>query len=186
MKKAITFILLYALFVGALFAQHDSIKGVHKGILSGTLTLPVGYLVSEKATTVYVAGNLEYYTDSKISVRGEATFYVEGAGTAKFLKLNNSIGFGAFYHFQTHSNFDPLIGFQPELGLSQTTNEGDPVTVNPLASVVTGFNFFAEKWFHILVNVRYTAGRHLDEQSLESLNELSFSFGLGFNLDVVK
>jgi len=55
-----------------------------------------------------------------------------------------------------------------------------------------GFNFFAEKWFHIQCNVRYTAGQYLAKSSepgvladQENISELSFNFGLGWNIDMI-
>jgi hypothetical protein len=186
MKKFIYAIVFIGLFARPSLAQKDSTFSVHKGILRGNLTMPFGYLIQAKTTTVYIGGSLEYYAEPTVSLRGEGNFYMEGAAGTKYLKMNHSIGFGAFYHFQTHNSFDPVIGFQPEAAFTQTTAAGDPVTISPLASGIIGFNYFAEKWFHILVNLRYTAGRHLDEQSLTSLSEVSFSFGLGWNIDIIK
>ncbi len=186
MRKIILYLSCSLLFAGGLTAQQDTTKGAHKGIMSVSLTIPAGYLLKQKSSIVYLDGSLEYYTDSKISIRGEGIVLISGAGSADFLKQNNILNVGAFYHFPTHSNFDPIFGFQPGIALTQATQQDNTLTINPVASVVTGFNFFAEKWFHILVNVRYSLERNVDAYSLSNLNEISFSFGLGWNLDVVK
>jgi len=174
------------------YAQTDSAKGfVHKGILRGALTYSVGKMTSFNITNVYLTGNLEYYADKRISVRGDDYFFVNSLNNNKFLKQNSALYFGACYNFPTHSHFNPMIGLQPGVVVSQLnsvagSDVANPVNVAPLASIIAGFNYFGERWFHILVDVRYTVGRHLDEDGLFQLNELSFSFGLGLNLDVLK
>jgi hypothetical protein len=68
----------------------------------------------------------------------------------------------------------------------------DNAEVCPLASVVAGFNFYGDRWFHIRFDVRYTAGWYLAPGSASgavqpddyNISELSFNFGLGWNLDV--
>jgi hypothetical protein len=50
---------------------------------------------------------------------------------------------------------------------------------------LVGFNFFAEKWFHIQANVRYSIGEHLTAPDETNISEVSFNFGLGFNLNVL-
>ena len=89
-----------------------------------------------------------------------------------------------------------FIGFQP--GWSATKMEAnnalgaagatyDATSLCPLASVVVGFNFFAEKFFHIQCNVRYTAGQYLAPSSQggvfadqNNISELKFQLWPGF------
>ncbi len=190
MVKRFVLILTMLLVFGGAYAQSDTSKGfVHKGMLRGALNFAVGKMTSFNIANAYVTGNLEYYADSKISVRGDVYFFVNSLNS-KFLKQNSALYFGGIYNFPTHSNFDPIIGLQPGVALSQLTAIGNdaphPINVAPVASLVAGFNYYAENWFHIQVNVRYTMGKHLDDDGLFQLNELSFSFGLGFNLDLQK
>ena len=175
---------------GNSFAQKDSASKVyvHKGLLRAALTYSVGLMTTNTISNVYVTGNMEYYADSKISVRGDGCYFINSLNDNKYLKQNQQLYFGACYNFQVHSHFDPFIGLQPGVAYSQITtyyNISDPATFSPLASVVTGLNYYADKWFHIMLNVRYTAGRHLDEVALFDLNEVSFSFGLGWDLDLL-
>ncbi|HXB10698.1 MAG TPA: hypothetical protein VNZ45_01830 [Bacteroidia bacterium] len=191
MVKRFAFIVITLLVFGRVYAQPDSAKGfVHRGILRGALNFAVGKMTSFNIANAYVTGNLEYYADSKISVRGDVYFFVNSLNNNKFLKQNSALYFGACYNFPTHSNFDPIIGLQPGVAVSQlaaTSNDiSHPINVAPIASIVTGFNYYAENWFHIQVNARYTMGKHLDDDGLFQLNEISFSFGLGFNIDVLK
>ncbi|HVA97997.1 MAG TPA: hypothetical protein VNG53_03805 [Bacteroidia bacterium] len=185
------FILTIAIFLSGFSysnAQNDS-GFVHKGILAGVGTIGVGEMLWNSTSNVYITGNLEYYAQKKVSVRGDAYFFVNSLTQNSQLKQNSSIYFGAFYHFPTHSGFDPLIGFQPGIAFAKTTDsaygKADPGAAAPLFSVVTGFNFFGDKWFHIQVNVRYAVGQESTEQSQFRLNEWSFNFGLGWNIDLL-
>ncbi|HWY99154.1 MAG TPA: hypothetical protein VNY36_08720 [Bacteroidia bacterium] len=162
---------------------------IHKGLLSATGTFAIGAMPENNITNAYLTGNIEYYTDDKISIRGDGYFFLNSLTQNSILKKNEAEYFGAFYHFHTSSNFDPLIGIQPGLSYTQMLTADstlDKATLCPLASVVLGFNFFGEKYFHIQVNVRYTIGEHLTEQDGNNISELSFNFGLGWNFDLIK
>lgn len=166
----------------------DTAKGyVHKGLLRAGATYSVGTVMSLHINNVYINGNLEYYADNKISVRSDACLFINSLDNSKLLKQNHQLFFGACYNFPVKSHFDPFIGFQPGVAYQQLNSAyADPATFSPLVSVLGGFNYYAEKWFHIMVNIRYVAAQHLDEISLFNLNELSFAFGLGWNMDVLK
>jgi len=171
-------------------AQNDTTKGYPRaGLLRAAATFSIGSMPSISVTNAYLTGNLEYYADSKISVRGDAYYFFNSLNNAQIIKQNHQLYFGALYNFPLHSNFNPFIGLQPGIAYIQlypVNNSDEPATFSPLASVITGFNFYAEKWFHISVNIRYSVSRHLDDFALFSTNELSFSFGLGWDLQVVK
>ena len=136
--------------------------------------MSVGEMPALNISNVYVTGNLEYYAQRNVSIRGDGYFFINSLTGSSPLVRNDAIYFGAFYHFPTRSGFDPLIGFQPgwsatkmeannALGAAEATY--DATSLCPLASVVVGFNFFAEKFFHIQCNVRYTAGQYLAPSS---------------------
>jgi hypothetical protein len=60
-------------------------------------------------------------------------------------------------------------------------------SVNPLISTAFGFNFYFQRWFHLFGEVRYISGKHLSDATTPlSLNELRFSFGLGWNINLIK
>lgn len=169
-------------------AQYDTAL-VHKGILAGVGTVGIGIMPASNISNAYITGNLEYYADRKVSIRGDGYFFVNSLTSNSPLKQNSSIYFGAFYHFPTHSGFDPLVGFQPGAAFARTTDsawgKADQGAVAPLFSVIGGFNFFAEKWFHIQANIRYTVGQESTQEAHFNLDELSFNFGLGWNFDML-
>jgi hypothetical protein len=165
-------------------AQSDT-AFIRKGLLRAAGTFAFGTMPENKLSNGYLTGNIEYYTDQKISIRGDVYYLLNSLNANGPLAKNDALYFGAFYHFNTNSHFDPLIGIQPGISYTQMNIDGSPdvATICPLASVIVGFNFFAEKWFHIQINARYTIGEHLTEVDETNISELSFNFGLGFNIN---
>ncbi len=194
--------LIFFLLSGFLsFSQSDSGFRIHQGILAGVGTVGVGRMPATGILNAYITGSLEYYTEKNISIRGDGYYFVNSLSGGSPLTQNSSIYFGAFYHFNTHSAFDPFIGVQPGASVTRmlavdfygnNAAYSDNAEVCPLASVVAGFNFYGDRWFHIRFDVRYTAGWYLAPGSASGLvlpddyniSELSFNFGLGWNLDV--
>lgn len=189
--------IIFALFIlvsvcGNLFSQEENQQYIHKNLTRTTLTFSTGYFPEYRTSSVYLTGNLEYYTNNKISVRGDSYYFVNIIKTPKYtiaqvpipLK-NNGLFFGALYHFKSNSHFDPYLGLQPGIAISQSLieNQTSSVTANPLFSSVLGFNYYAKKYAHLFINARYVSGKHLsDARTPMSLNEIRFEFGLGFNL----
>jgi len=177
-------------------AQFDSTFR-YKGMLSGAGTLAFGTMPENKITNAYFTGSLEYYADSRISIRGDDYLFINSLTSQNIsLRRNEATYFGAFYHFIPNSQFDLMLGFQPGWSYTQML-VGDPngaypgvspdvATICPLTSFVAGFNFFAVRWFHFEVNVRYTIGEHLTGADETNISELSFNFGLGWNFSVLK
>lgn len=168
-------------------AQTDSTL-LRKGLLRAAGTFAFGTMPENNLSNAYLTGNLEYYAEKKVSVRGDIYYFLNSLEANSILHKNSAVYFGAVYHFLAHSHFDPLIGLQPGISYTQMlAPDGtlDVATVCPLFSAVAGFNFFAEKWFHIQVNVRYAIGEHLTAADETNISELSFNFGLGFNLNVL-
>ena len=159
----------------------------HRGLLRAAGTFAFGSMPESSIYNAYLTGNIEYYADQKISVRGDAYYFLNSLSQNSPLKKNDALYYGAFYHFPTHSHFDPTIGLEPGISYTQMIVDGTPdvATICPLASAVVGFNFFGEKWFHIQINVRYAIGEHLTAADETNISEISFNFGLGFNLDVL-
>jgi len=184
------FFMLCGYFAGA---QDSTI--VHKGLLRTAGTFAFGTMPENNITNAYLTGNIEYYAEKKISVRGDVYYFLNSLKQNNpLLNKNDALYFGAFYHIPTHSGFDPLIGLQPGISYTQMFYNSievspnpvlDVATICPLFSTVVGFNFFGEKWFHIQINVRYTVGEHLTAADETNISELSFNFGLGFNLNVL-
>ena len=57
--------------------------------------------------------------------------------------------------------------------------------MNPLASLVIGYNYYVHRYFHFFVQTRFIAGQHLYNEH-KDLSEFRFSAGLGFNINTIK
>jgi Opacity family porin protein len=187
-----TFILIPTLLI----AQEDNSRIIKKGLFRAQGTIGFGTLKSGEST-IYIHGNTEYYLSELISTRGDLYYYLP-SNDENSLNLNHQLFFGASYHFKTTSNFNPYIGFQPGLALSQSNvpaafnsqfaenkTTTSNATANPLVSSVIGFNYYATGWFHLFADVRYVYGNHLSSSPRVSLNEFRASFGLGFNFNIL-
>lgn len=167
---------------------------ISEGMLRAQATISMGFMSLDPGS-IYLHGNLEYYIDNNISLRGDGYYSL----SANVFEFNHSLLAGASYHIKTKTHFDPYIGFGPGVainkGLDYSNTFCDPGpcpesgirSVNPLISPILGFNYYFERLFHIFLETRYIHGKYLSGVTVPwSLSELRFSFGLGFNLDLLK
>ena len=195
MKKYFS-LLIIALFTFSAFAQKDTTRYIHKHLLRAQATISPGFMLRTSSNNIYIHGNLEYYLDETISLRGDGYYFVSSLGNTDHFTMHHSFFSGASYHFKTKNHFDPYFGIQPGLSITQAIYNpcspevlcpfSGPVqhtpSANPLLSGVIGFNYYAQKIFHIFGEARYVHGKHLSEYGPLDLKEIRLSFGLGFNL----
>ncbi|MBL0328350.1 MAG: hypothetical protein IPP64_02770 [Bacteroidetes bacterium] len=197
---------IFLFFSSVVFAQQDKIQYIHKHLVRADASIVGGYLFNEGLSNVHINGSAEYYMDNKISIRGSASYLLGSSGITNDsmgLKDFHSIYLGAAYHFTTNGHFDPYVIVQPgvaytssfqvhnwvpvQLQDEQISHTYYPGVVSPLATVGVGFNYYFQRFAHLFVETRYVYGRHLSQApSPISLEELRITFGLGFNLFVVK
>ncbi len=170
---------------------------IRNGLLRAQATISPGWDISDGKTNIYVQGDCEYYVHRTISIKGDIAYFLDTQGDG-YLKHNHSLFFGAQYHFPI-KRFDPYIGFSPGASLIQARNPaiatpeidvayGESILkVSPAISVSTGFNFFVWKYLHFMANVKYVHAKHPTEWGVQyALNEFRISFGVGWNVNVLK
>jgi hypothetical protein len=195
------FLFLFLLFfVADINAQKDSAYQ-YPGILKATATITPGFLLNKNQTNIYINGELEYFADDKISIRGDGFWMVGTQQKNALLQQNSSVFFGALYHF--HKNrFDYFIGLQPGLSITKPTEATQslnqpPVLVNaktdydykllPNFSPITGITFYVSDYFNFFLNVRYVYARYFGYQSSSlNIDEFRVSAGLGFQIHTKK
>ncbi|PCJ89840.1 MAG: hypothetical protein COA57_00560 [Flavobacteriales bacterium] len=143
-------------------------------------------------TNIYLGGDLEYYLKDNISIRGDFYYFLGSFGSTDVFKQNHSGYLGAMYHIPTNGHFDPYVGIQPGYVISQLKNpdvmtsddyragSNFPVTVNPLFSACAGFNYYANRFFHLFMHVKYQTGKHYSDIETIPLNEVKIAFGLAY------
>lgn len=144
-------------------------------------------ILTENTYTIQLQGYLGFL-QHKIELRGEAFYYLDAFGDRPRFNFNHQLYTGALYHFSENS-FQPYLGFEPGIAYAQSSEygsydatSGDVVykkAVNPVGSVVGGFDLFGEKFFFLFVETRYIFGKHKTNTYPVYLDEWRFSFGLG-------
>ncbi|UKN00786.1 hypothetical protein K6119_13715 [Paracrocinitomix mangrovi] len=145
-------------------------------------------LLTEKTQTIQLHGYLGFLKN-KIHLRGDAFYFLNSYGQRPRFDMNHQIYAGAFYHF-TDTQFQPYVGFQPGIAiarsseyqtLNETTGELEAkIATSPVGSAVGGFSYYGEKLFFLFFETRYIFGQHKSNTYPVYLDELRFSFGLGF------
>ncbi|MBL4658126.1 MAG: hypothetical protein JKX73_09015 [Flavobacteriales bacterium] len=191
------FIILLILIPNLSFSQNEKSQYIDKGLLRAQGNITMGTMLDYDVSNYYIAGDLEYYTSSLISIRGSWSHFLGGGQWTNF-DVNHSGVIGALLHFPTKGKFDPYFGVEPGFAISKyngvtgfidpsagvthiLTTSSYPVTVNPLFTTALGFNFYGDRYFSIFANVRFVQGKHYSDIAAVSLNEIKFSFGLGWH-----
>ncbi|MBI3500718.1 MAG: hypothetical protein HY063_02900 [Bacteroidetes bacterium] len=201
MKKIILLAAILSVVEGSFcFSQQESEQYIRKGLIRSMATISPGILLKENASTISLHGNLEYYVADNISLRGDSYYFLKAKdnnGNNPF-DFNHSTFAGASFHFKTKNHFDPYFAFEPGVsiarinytyswGFEQYEWRQSNIHVNPLISSAIGFNFYFQKFFHLFMEGRYVYGKDLSNVTIPlSLSELRFSFGLGWNLNLIK
>jgi hypothetical protein len=185
--------------ISAAAAQDSSTRFVRKGLFRSQATLSSGAMLGPQVTNIYLHGGFDYYVDESVSIRNDGYYFITTLADSKVFKMNHSIFSGGSYHFKTKGNLDPYFGIQPGVAIAQVQYDVCPDNMlcfigstsskpaaSPLISGVAGFNYYAQRFFHLFLETRYIQGKHLSDYGPTSLNELRFSFGLGWNINLKK
>lgn len=190
-RKIITLLFVLLGIITNASAQDDF--QLSTGILRAQGAFAMGKLTESKATQIYIKGDLSYYLDNKISVRADGFYFVDSQDKlTKPFEYSHSLFTGLSYHLGNGGALDPYVGLQPGINIARP----NLITILPVAPVKTswspvfsghiGFNYYAPKIFHLFVHLQYIQGRFISSVANHSLSEFRISFGLGWNIDVVK
>lgn len=170
---------------------------IRKGLVRAQGTLSPGWTIADGKTNLYLQGDMEYFLEDRISLKGDISYFLDTQGNG-YLKHNHSLFFGAQYHMP-YKRFDPYIGLHPGVSLIQARNPNQgtaevPVAyaesvmkVSPAISVATGFNFYVWRYIHFMANLKYVHAKHATEWGTNyALDEFRISFGLGWNVNMLK
>ncbi len=193
MKKIVVILILTFSFL-SLNAQNQYI---HKHLIRFDGSVVGAYMIKENFKNAYLSGNLEYYADPKVSIRGETYFLIGSNGITKDslkLKDNHCINVGALFHFQTKNNFDPYFLFQPGIAftssykqLSNDQKQNYEGQLTPNIGAGLGFNYYFQRFAHLFIESKYVYAKHISNAPKQmNLSELRFTFGLGFNFSFIK
>ncbi|GIV29450.1 MAG: hypothetical protein KatS3mg028_0516 [Bacteroidia bacterium] len=172
--------LVYCFLVLNLVSQNNDIY-VKKGTIRATATIAPSKIFSKDLSPFYLHGNLEYYTENKVSIYGDAYYFLGDMSKDKSVfNFHHSVFFGANYHFLNNNN-DFFVGFHPGVSLSEMKYYDNKTSVNPLLSIVTGYNFYVGRFFHFFILTRGVYGACITPVPL-NIPDIRISAGLGFNI----
>jgi hypothetical protein len=188
--KKIIFVCLSILILSSVYTQDTNRLVPNKGLLRAGLSFELG-LQNENTQNLYVCANLEYFPSSFIGVRGDIRGHVGATGERPRFSMNHQMLAGLDFMIPTGLDLVPVIFIQPGVALSQsseyflTNTDGSysyEITASPLFSIGAGLQYYAPTIFHVFLEARYTIGQHQVSSGSTYLDEISFSFGLGFHL----
>lgn len=177
---------------GTISAQkNDNPFELRKGALRSSGAISPGLMKNGDGVNIYLHGNFDFFLSEHFSLRGDGFYYLTTTGGFNTFKHHHQVFSGFSFHGKP-TGFSPYAGMLMGVSLTELNNPGyvynpDVLGVCPVVSPHVGFNFYGEKYFHIFGEARYLIGQHFPEhQSPFSLNELRFSFGLGWNINTMK
>ncbi|MBL7882512.1 MAG: hypothetical protein JNL69_00470 [Bacteroidia bacterium] len=204
MKKILFAFMVLQVTSLAVFGQIESQQFIKKHLVRASASIVSGYMYKSNIKNVHLNGNLEYYIDNKVSIRGDYNILLGSDGlTDQYmgLKDDHNVMLGAVFHIQTKGYFDPYIILQPGIGYTSSYIELPSTMIangesnkkyyegvlSPVGSAGIGFNYYFQRFAHLFMETRYMYGQHLSKApSPISLEELRITFGLGFNVFVIK
>lgn len=195
-------IAMVMLVTSSMFAQYERQQYIHKHLVRADASIVSGYMYKSDIRNVHVNGNLEYYLDNVLSIRGDANYMLGSNGISDSMGFlhNHSIMLGPVFHFKTNGHFDPYFILQPGIAYTQSYKQkyiddldkidgriNYPGVLSPLGTAGLGFNYYFQRFAHLFLETRYVYGQHLAQAPHPlSLEEVRITFGLGFNLFIIK
>ncbi|MEI6767199.1 MAG: hypothetical protein WCM76_16335 [Bacteroidota bacterium] len=162
------------------------------GLLKANLALMQSFMVQHPVKNVYLGGNLEYFTGSHLSMRGDCLWYLDSRKNPAF-KQNGVVLFGPLLHYPIKRS-DFYAGLQPGFSFSTPLIIGSDVSENssypsrflPALSVSGGYTFYFSRFCNFYLGVNYLVSRYRGaEGGSINLDEFIISAGLGFHLFVI-
>lgn len=166
------------------------------GLLKANLALMQGLMIQHPVKNVYLGGNLEYFTGSHLSLRGDCLWYLDSRKTPAF-EQNGVVLFGPVLHYPVRRS-DFYGGLQPGFSLSTPvafkiaeTGASERITYParflPALSITGGYTFYFSRFCDFYLGVNYLVSRYrgADGGSIRN-DEFMVSAGLGFHLFVTR
>lgn len=181
---------LVAALLAAIAAQaQDDVPVAEPLLVRGSVAISPGFMMNQPTTNIYVVGKLEVFTDDKVSLRGEALWYIGSQQQHEPLQQNSQITCGPFVHF-THRRLDLALGFEPGVALSQPAPDPDfldpaPLRIIPNMALCGGLTFAVWDYFQFFIDARYIHANYTGPYSAAiPLDEFVLGAGLGWQIPV--
>ncbi len=174
----------------------ESRIGSTEGLLKFTATIEPGYMFDPQLLNIYVSGNLQYYLEERLSVRGDVAYFFDTQEADGELLANHGLYFGGVYHFTKAPIVHPYLGLQPGIHLTRTQYEVPGYVypqpsfykIVPVVSVMAGADFYISRHFNFFLASRTVFGEFRGGKVPTPMNlaEIRLTFGLGFHIGLKK
>ncbi|MCB0430050.1 MAG: hypothetical protein H6585_06365 [Flavobacteriales bacterium] len=157
--------------------------------IRATATFSPCWSLVRNETYSYLTGELEYFPQPHLSLRGEGSYLAGMKDDLAFsyhLKHREDIFFGMAWHpLGDDHHLDPYLVLQTGFSRMQPVVNGfaHRNAVSPLQTAGIGASYYFSKYFHFFANVRWVGGEYLgDAPQKIGLYEIRGAAGLGFHL----
>jgi hypothetical protein len=162
------------------------------GPIKGNLAINQGFMLQHKITDLYLSGNLEYFPEKNVSVRGDCFWYIDARQKNPVLKQNIMVLFGALAHLPKGRS-DFYAGVQPGITFTKPNNPDNNVDVAlqtrlmPVLSISAGYTLYFSRFCNFFLAANYMISRYRGAPTgTIKLDEIMISGGLGFHFNTRK
>ena len=186
-------IVIWCCFLPALIcnAQDKKLQD-RKGTIKADLAFMQSFMIQHRCDNIYLGGNLEYFADKHISIRGDCFWYIDNRQNDKIIKQNYIIAFGPVVHLPLGKS-DFYAGLQPSLSLmqpvfdSKITDKQYPLRLLPSLSISAGYTLYFSRFCNFFLGLNYMISRYRGTNNTSlKLDEFMITGGLGFQLSASK
>ena len=159
--------------------------------LKGNAALNQGFMLQHKNTDLYISGNLEYFPEKHVSVRGDCFWYIDSRQKQPMLNQNAIILFGALLHLPKGRS-DFYAGIQPGMSLTkpnfyQLPDVNLPLRMMPVFDISAGYTLYFSRFCNFFLAANYMISRYRGAPGGSiKLDEIMISGGLGFHFNTKK
>lgn len=181
--RIVIFTVLIVFISRSSFSQNE--KYIRPELISASATLSPALMLTEPDVNYYISGFGEYRFHRFFSIRGDIYGLLGNANT-KFLRNNIRTYIGIQYGYP-FGNLEPHVGIGTGLSVLQSNYAPNNTEVSPSVSINVGVRFYVWKYFHFFGKIDYIHQRLNNLPNRSGMaDEIVFSAGLGFNLNVIK
>lgn len=162
------------------------------GLFRASASISPSFMLGNDSRNIYLSGFAEYYSNEKISIRGDSFWFIDGQEDFAFFEQAIRTNFGMFFHYGK-KNFELNIGIQPglsvlrknpyEVGINTFAPLYEKTRMVPSIALTTGCNLYVWKYFNFYASITYIQSELISIHSGQmNADELIISTGLGFHL----
>lgn len=182
--RSLAGVLVCAALIGR---AQDSVPFTGAGLVRVSAAISPGLSLNAPITNIYLNGRLEYFSEDRISCRGEVFWYRGNQEHTASMERNDQVAVGPFYHW-VHDRLDLALGMEAGVSFARPAQpeasesaDPDPIRVIPNAALCAGLTYTVWDHFHFFLDARLVHARYIGSVSgTIPLDEVIMGGGLGW------